>query len=531
MNTPANPSLLSQSANISQPKHLDDVALAAWLGQCDRARHTVGYLHAQYLCKVFDFDDHTVTLYPADPDKKAKTALKKLAGNGRLKHLELTLATLDAAHALDQSWRLVPTNQDDISALLDTRLQLLGRNVGRGSPISQKTAWQVWADAGGRCMFAGCGMNLTDIPLYNGPARVGYLAHIIASDPNGPRGNQADSHRLSDTPDNIMLMCDAHHRLIDCFAPAEYPADTLFDMRQSHRDLVRNYLDSLAAPRSRAVTLHANLAHIPTHFHDSELIGAILATGRAMLPGVVHYIRRNQRDDRRSPEFWPQYLHDHQIQIQQMVNSFNEPSATTMEELAVFPLHHIATMVLAGRIIGEARAVQVFQYHRHRSTWAWDPNATPQPIGTFNVEGLLPDRATEVLISIELTASLDVEALPAGMKEAITDGQMPWVRITMPNPDGACIRHPDDLEQFMSVARRAINHVQDVMRAERVHLIAITPASTVFCFGQMLQPGHHPTYTIYDRASRDTPFCETFSISGHEVTAGAGSHSTTISIR
>src|SRR5690606_16143531 len=132
----------------------------------------------------------------------------------------------------------------------------------------------------------------------------------------GPRGNQADSHRLSNDPENIMLMCDGHHRLIDSFAPDKYTADVLNEMRQSHRDTVRHYLDSLAFPRTRAVTLHANLAQVPTYFHDSELIEAVLATRRAMLPNVLHCIRRkSHRDDRHTPGFWVQYLREHEMDI------------------------------------------------------------------------------------------------------------------------------------------------------------------------------------------------------------------------
>lgn len=36
-----------------------------------------------------------------------------------------------------------------------------------------------------------------------------------------------------------MLMCDAHHRLIDSFAPDVYDEPTLVAMRQTHRDMVR----------------------------------------------------------------------------------------------------------------------------------------------------------------------------------------------------------------------------------------------------------------------------------------------------
>ena len=519
------------SGNIPTPEQLDDEALASWLDARHKTGHTVGYLHAEYTCKVFDEDEPFGTLYPADPDKKSKTVLRNLARRGLLQHLELPMPVLNAAHTADAEWNLVPATRDKITALLAARLEMLGRSVGRGKAISKETAWKVWADAGGRCMYAGCGMNLASIKLYNASARIGYLAHIIASDPNGPRGDLIRSHQLSNDPDNIMLMCDAHHRLIDCFAAAEHPADTLFAMRQAHRDLVQHYLDSLAFPRAKAVTLHANLAHIPTYFSDSDLIGAILATGRSMLPNVTQYVRRTQRDDRRTPEFWVQYLGEHELDIQQLVSSFNGSNAADMDELAVFPLHHIATMVLAGRIIGEARAVRVFQYHRHRRTWQWDTKEVPQPAGTFNVAGLAPGPVDEVLLTIELTANLDEEALPANLLEAVTAGRIPWVRLTTPDPDGACIRHPDDLDQFMQTARRAINHIQDEMRARRVHLIAISPASTVFCFGQMLQAGHHPTYIIYDRADRESPFGEAFSISGHEVAARAGSLNYTITIR
>lgn len=39
---------------------------------------------------------------------------------------------------------------------------------------------------------------------------------------------------------------------------------------------------------------------------------------------------------------------------------------------------------------------------------------------------------------------------------------------------------------------------------KKVHLIAVSPASTVFRFGQMLQAGHHPEYLVYDREQAGT---------------------------
>lgn len=519
------------ASSSAPPQHLDDAALASWLDQCLLAGHTVGYLHSQYLCKIFDSTLPSAPLYPADPVKTSKTILKKLARNNLLQQLDMPLATLMAANIAESSWTLVPATQDEITTLVDERLRALGR-IGRGADISTPTAWKVWTDAGGHCMFEGCDKNLSAIPLYNQSAKVGYLAHIIASNPDGPRGTQADSHRLSDSADNIMLMCDEHHRLIDSFAPHEYDAVRLNAMRQVHRDLVRSLMASLAYPRVKAITLFAQLGNVVTYSPESDLISAILGIRRTMLPEVKHFIRRTQRDDRSIPSFWFHYLIEHENQIRDMVSSFIVHGGADTGELAVFPLHHTPTLVLAGRIIGEARPVNVFQRNRgDRNPWCWDNNATPQPAGTFTVDGLTPQRAPEVFITIELTANIDENTLPAGMADETSSGRIPWVRIRMANPNGACIQRPADLTQFMNVARRAINHIQDVMRAQHVHLIAISPASTVFCFGQILQAGHHPTYTIYDRAAGASHFVEAFYISGTEVTARAGDQTKSIPLR
>ncbi len=429
-------------------KNLDDKALADWLNDCLKRKHKVGYLHAGFVCKVVDCCDPLLILFPADPESKSKTTLKKLARNNRLQCLELPQAVLTSVSVADSSWSLAPVaSENEIADLIDARQEMLGRVSGRGPAITPRTAQKVWADAGGRCMFTGCAEDLSNIPLYSQPARVGYLAHIVASDPLGPRGCQQRSHSLSDNPDNIMLMCDAHHRLIDSFAPDVYDEPTLVAMRQTHRDMVRGYMESMRFPRAKAITLHANLAYVPTCFHESEFIEAILATDRAMLPSVAHYVRRtSQRDDRNTPGFWPNYLREHENQIRELVTRFNSPNQSDTDELAIFPLHHNATMVLAGRIMGEARAIHVFQYQRDRRAWAWEKNATPRPAGTFNVEGLSPDRTDEVLVTIELTASMDEQAMPIELAPKVADGRMPWIHVSTSSPSFDCIAHPKDLD-------------------------------------------------------------------------------------
>ncbi|ASD20423.1 hypothetical protein CD799_33505 [Pseudomonas aeruginosa] len=439
---------------------------------------------------------------------------------------------LSQARETAPAWDYAALPVDELNALLATRDGVLDRARGRGGDIDEKTAHKVWTDAGGRCMFDGCAEDLSEIPYWNKTGRVGYLAHIIASDPKGPRGSQMDSHRLSNAPENIMLMCDAHHRLIDTFAPSDYPAEVLYEMRRSHRDTVRRYLNSMAFPRSHALTLHANLANVPTYFQDSDFIEAILASRKSMAPGVLHYIRRtSHRDDRNQQGFWGNYLREHEGEIRRLIAAFNSTPDGTTDSFSVFPLHHTATMVLAGRIMGEAQGIQVFQYDRNRRSWAWNAASSHLVPESIQVSGLILQRTNEALITVELTASIDESSIPADLGSRIRYGGLPWIRITTPVPRPDLISTPQDLEQFAHVARRVINHVQDAMRVERVHLIVISPASTVFRFGQMLQAGHHPEYIVYDRAGREYPFVPALSITGHAVSAPDNTQNVSISLR
>jgi hypothetical protein len=181
--------------------------------------------------------------------------------------------------------------------------------------------------------------------------------------------------------------------------------------------------------------------------------------------------------------------------------------------------------------MGEAQAIQLFQYDKERKSWAWDSKNKAHPPGSFSVGSLPSDRVDEVLITLELTASLDESALSDDLKEAINTGRIVWIRLTSSKTGFNCIGHPDDLDQFSQSARKAIVHVQDVMRVRKIHLIALSPASTVFRFGQMLQAGHHPECVVYDRASRDHKFVPALSITGHHVSATDGHQSAKISLR
>ncbi len=508
--------------NMSTPTLKDDL-LNQWLQARFKDKHIVVLVHAGHRCKVFDETVVNAPLIETDPDKESSKALKKLATSGLLKRVELPLIEQIQATTANPTWILLDATQTDVKEWMKKRGEFFGQ--GRGKAISESTAFLVWHAAACRCMYRGCGDDLGKTTLTTMTAKKAYLAHIVASDPGGPRGDITTSHNLSDDPENIMLMCDEHHRLIDRIDVDGHPFGMLRDMRREHVSMVRKMLNGLAFPRTNAITLLADLANIPTDISEKDIRGSMLARQLGPLPDVFHAIRRTQRDDRLLSNFWENLLHEHESDIRDLIVRFGSRGGgcLTPDALAVFPLHLIPILALAGRIIGEARPVEVFQYDRHRKSWQWDLAAIPQLNNAFQVNEPSDTDADEVLLSIELTAPIDDRALPETIASQVKDGSIPWVRITATHPDPRCIRHPDDLVQFTTVARKAIRIIQDGIRPSRVHLLGVSPASTLFRFGQLLQAGHHPVYTVYDRPDWNNPFKPGLSIDGQQVTSAAPS--------
>lgn len=501
---------------------LDDADLFIWLQRQKLAREPVLVAHAGHLFKVCQ-DRADSVLFTANPDVSSDSLLNELAKAKLLKHIELPLVELNGTATRSNTWTPLECSPKEIKAVLKARNATFGR--GRGKQISDATKRAVWNASAGRCMYRGCSADLTSTPLVAGHTNIGYLAHIVASDPDGPRGDYQESHALSDDPENIMLMCDAHHRLIDRVDEAGHSTELLRAMRKERCDTLRNLLDDLSHPRAQAITLLADIANVATVASERDIRAAMHQQKTSPLPIISSPINRSNRDGRTAPGFWNHVLHEHENDFREVRRLFAGATsgncAIKPERTAVFPLMTVPMLFLCGRMAGQASAVDLYQYDRDQATWQWNYAKAPQPQGTFLMELGHGTPTSEVLLSIELTASLDVSKLPQALQDGLQQKQIAWVRIVTPSPHYGCIARPEDLEQFSSVAAMVIRHINDVLRAQRVHLIGLSPASTLFRFGQMLQAGHHPDCVTYDRPDNATGFVPAILIAGDKAVAAA----------
>src|SRR4051812_8852426 len=119
----------------------------------------------------------------------------------------------------------------------------------RGAPATNKKAVRkpipprvqnvVWGRAAGRCQYAGCNRLLIGEQISGARnANKSYIAHVVGDSPEGPRGDPILSPKLAHDPDNLMLVCDEHHRVIDREMVDAHSVDVLRQMKRRHEDRI-----------------------------------------------------------------------------------------------------------------------------------------------------------------------------------------------------------------------------------------------------------------------------------------------------
>ncbi|MGB8507707.1 MAG: hypothetical protein WCD76_04825 [Pyrinomonadaceae bacterium] len=128
---------------------------------------------------------------------------------------------------------------------------------------SRRTVKRLFALSGNKCAFPVCVAPLAD------PASgtlIGEMCHIEAQSPKGPRYNPHLSEEELHAFENLILLCPAHHKVIDS-DPSSYPVQRLISMKAEHERAHANGRepsDELAdALRASASSTPATADHAP----------------------------------------------------------------------------------------------------------------------------------------------------------------------------------------------------------------------------------------------------------------------------
>lgn len=116
--------------------------------------------------------------------------------------------------------------------------------------ISQKDLRILYQQSGNRCAFPGC----TKLLVYredpaSAPTPISEVAHIVAKSLDGPRGSYPLPTEARDLYDNLILLCEEHHHIVDD-NPASYPVEMLCRWKTEHEKLVTDATNKAVETRS-----------------------------------------------------------------------------------------------------------------------------------------------------------------------------------------------------------------------------------------------------------------------------------------
>lgn len=348
----------------------------------------------------------------------------------------------------------------------------------------------LWGKAAGRCQYSGCNHSLYRDDVTKAEFNSAYIAHIIADKPEGPRGDPIMSEQLKADPDNLMLLCDIHHRLVDKVDVLGHPAEVLVDMKLAHEHRM-NLLTSIDEERSSHVLLYgAKIGHQDSHLSFKKAASA-MAPHRYPAESTPFAIGlKGSSFADAEPCYWAMEVE----QLRRQFAAIIKPrlAAGDVVHLSVFALAPIPLLIALGRMLSDIPAAEVFQLHREPPDWKWRPEPK-----SFEYRLEKQSGATNNTVALALSLSADI--MPERIKAALGDDVAIW-NLTHESPGNDYLHSAAQLQEFRSSLRHAFNLIKKTHGEDaQLHLFPAIPVSAAVEVGRVWMPKADLSFHVYDQ--------------------------------
>ena len=341
--------------------------------------------------------------------------------------------------------------------------------------------------AGGRCQFRGCNDYLLEHPLTQREGNFAQVAHVVAFQPDGPRG--ADNRPVDiNNAANLMLLCPKCHKQVDDH-PDEYPRSLLESFKQEHEERIFQVTGLGPDLATTVVQLKARIGDHVVDIPAKTVAEAVLPRYPTDRRGyVIDLTEFNERD--------PGYYEQACAKIEREVERIYAPGLDVekTQHISVFALAPIPLLVLLGSKLSNKVPVDLFQRHRDSETWTWKAER-PRVKYEFRCRqaGASPDKVALVL---PLSGTIDPEQLPGAITKDFFVYELALISAT-PNP--MFLRTRGDLEAFRVAYQMALREVEaNHDGLDELHFFAAVPAPVAVLCGRERFPKTDPRFLVYD---------------------------------
>jgi hypothetical protein len=350
----------------------------------------------------------------------------------------------------------------------------------------------VWTRAAGRCQYDGCNeFLLGDVISGQEDLNSAYLAHIVASNPKGPRGNLLESHALSDDPDNIMLLCDRHHRLIDAKSTRHhYSVSRLKEMKAKHEDKIRMLTEVLGKKETHIVTYSAQIWYNQVLLTKENIKDASIPK---YCPKLTEQVRLDQEGlpvNLSDKDFWN--IHFDSLRGVFKSELLSKIRRKEIDHVSLFAIAPIPLLIELGRLLSDITPVEVKQLHREPQTWEW---LNDRPIVDVSLDKTSHLDGSPVALAVEVSAEIKPDRIYAVLGPDITL----W-RVKVTGPHNDIIRSRDDLSRCREIIRESYERIKSEHGEEtQLHVFPAVPVSVAVEMGRVWQPKAHLPFNVYDQ--------------------------------
>ena len=357
-------------------------------------------------------------------------------------------------------------------------------------PIPVKVQNVLWGRSAGRCQYSGCNRLLIGEQISGAKnANKSYIAHIVGDSADGPRGDVILSPKLAQDPDNLMLVCDEHHRLIDREMVDAHSVDILRSMKQRHEDRIRivGGIDETKGAHviRYAARIGANESPIPKDVVKLSMIPDSYPLDGGWID--LDLVSLNLPDD--DPAYWPTQLRNLREGFAEKVRGRAERQE--IQRLAVFGLAPIPLLFELGRMISDISAAEVRQLLRDPKGWKWDTNA---PAISYHV-GRPKIRSGPVALKLGISAGISDDRVFT----VLGDDAAIW-SIDAAHAHNDIMRRPEDLAAFAKLFRKTLDDIKNAHGpGVTINVFPAVPVSVAVEAGRAWQPKAHPSLKIFDQ--------------------------------
>lgn len=344
--------------------------------------------------------------------------------------------------------------------------------------------------AAGRCQFAGCNKNVLQHEITLRDGNYAQMAHVVAFQPDGPRGREGERPTDINAIENLMLLCPACHKEVDDH-PAVYPRTRLEGFKSDHEERVERLTELGPELRTATLAFKAPIGGQPVEITAGDIRAALLPRYPVSRNGTTIDL-----NDLAQIGEMDTYLSTAtallETKIAALFDRTGEPARTG--HLSVFAIGPIPLLVHLGSRLTNKVPMDFFQRHRDAENWTWKATGRPARYRHSLVRKGTAGGGVGLILSLSGKVPLaDVVSLlgdDAWIYELTLEGQAPTPTF---------LKQRLDLEEFRVAYQAALGEISSrVGLQECVHLFPAVPAPIAVLCGRERLPKVHPALRVYD---------------------------------